>query len=301
MRQSGLRGIHRLAFHFAPQDFIRDALVTLQIGGSLVMLTAAGLMLRTLWKLESVPLGLDTEHVVTAQFTLGSNYNPARLRSFSETLDQRPANQPGLTSVAFADSFPPGGLTRSIPFFVLRVSGHPAFQQGVGGMVPWRAVSSDYFQTFHVRLLQGHAFDGSDKNALEHALRIILSQSLARKLLPGENPIGQRVTPANREHTLSWASPPMSAIPGWPARRIAEFYLDRDQFSAFWVRGITRRHFAIAIRATCARSPSKPGCAMKSALSNPRSSRSDDYAGPRSRLRRPATFSCHIVQPFRRL
>ena len=78
---------------------MRDALVTLQIAGSLIMLTAAGLMLRTLWKLESVPLGLDTEHVVTAQFTLGSSYDttsPARFLRNARTasaasarLDQR--------------------------------------------------------------------------------------------------------------------------------------------------------------------------------------------------------------------
>jgi putative ABC transport system permease protein len=57
---------------------LRGALVTIQIAGSLIMLTAAGLMLRTLWNLESVPLGLDTEHVVTAQFTLGSSYDTTR-------------------------------------------------------------------------------------------------------------------------------------------------------------------------------------------------------------------------------
>ena len=107
---------------------IRDALVTFQIAGSLIMLTAAGLMLRTLWKLESVPLGIDTEHVVTAQFTLGSSYDSARLLAFSETLEQRLRNQPGVNSIAFADSIPPGGLMRSIPFFAIRVAGHPPFR-----------------------------------------------------------------------------------------------------------------------------------------------------------------------------
>ncbi|MGB6943403.1 MAG: ABC transporter permease, partial [Bryobacteraceae bacterium] len=227
---------------------IRDALVTLQIAGSLVMLTAAGLMLRTLWKLESVPLGLDAEHVVTAQFTLGSSYNPARVRAFSETLEQRLRSQPGLTGVAFADSIPPGGLTRSIPFFAIRVSGHPAFQQGVGGMVPWRAVSSDYFQTFHVRLLQGRAFDASDKNA-PNAPAMILSQALARKLLPGENPIGQQVTTAESgTYTVVGVSADVrnSGLAGAPD---PEFYLDREQFPQFWLRGMTSRHIAVAVRA----------------------------------------------------
>jgi putative ABC transport system permease protein len=226
---------------------IRDALVTFQIAGSLIMLTAAGLMLRTLWKMESVPLGLDTEHLVTAQFTLGSTYNPARLRAFSETLEQRLQRQPGITSVAFADSIPPGGPIRAMPFFVLRVAGHPPFQQGVGGMVPWRAVSSDYFQTFHVRLLQGRAFEASDAGT--HPVpSIILSQSLARKLLPGENPIGQRLTLSDSgTYTIVGVAADVrnSGLAGAPD---PEFYVDRDEFSDFWVRGITGNHFAIAAR-----------------------------------------------------
>jgi len=207
---------------------IRDVLVTLQIAGSLIMLTAAGLMLRTLWKIENVPLGLETEHVITAQFTLGSSYDATRLIVFSEMLGQRLQNQPGVNSVAFADSIPPGGLSRSMPFFALRVPGREPFEQGVGGMVPWRAVSSDYFRTFHVRLLQGRTFDDSDESN-RSARAIILSQLLARKLLPGENAVGKRITLGDsgtysvvgvagdvRNSGLAGASDP-------------EFYLDRDQ------------------------------------------------------------------------
>jgi putative ABC transport system permease protein len=226
---------------------IRDALVTFQIAGSLIMLTAAGLMLRTLWKLESVPLGLDTEHVVTAQFTLGSSYDATRLLVLSETLEQRLRNRPGVRSVTFADSIPPGGPIRGLPFFAIRVLGRPPFEQGVGGMVPWRSVSSDYFRTFHVRLLQGRAFDASDMST-HSAPAMILSQSLARRLFPGEDPIGKRVALTDsgtytvvgvagdvRNNGLSVAPDP-------------EFYLDRDQPLETWLHGATGRHIAVAIR-----------------------------------------------------
>jgi predicted permease len=232
---------------------IRDALVTFQIAGSLVMLTAAGLMLRTLWTLESVPLGVDTEHLVTAQFTLGSSYNPARLRSFSESLERRLHNQPGVNSVAFADSIPPGGPTRSMPFFAIRIPGRPPSEQGVGGMVPWRAVSSDYFRTLRVRLLQGRTFDDSDVTA-GSTPTIVLSQSLARKLFPGENAIGERLTLGGSAAGIATeaysvvgvaADVRNSGLAGAPD---PEFYLDRDQFPAIWLRGITGHHIAVAIR-----------------------------------------------------
>ena len=97
---------------------IRDALVTLQIAGSLIMLTTAGLMLRTLWKLESAPLGIDAEHLVTAQFTFGSGYDSARLRAFSETLEQRLHNQPASPALPSPTLFLPAAspvLSRSSP------------------------------------------------------------------------------------------------------------------------------------------------------------------------------------------
>jgi putative ABC transport system permease protein len=225
---------------------IRDALVTLQIGGSLIMLTAAGLMLRTLWKLENVPLGLDTEHVVTAQFTLASN-DSARLRAFSETLEQRLHNQPGVIGLAFADSIPPGGFASSFPFFALRIPGRAPFEQGVGGMVSWRAVSSDYFRTLRVGLRQGRAFDVSDTRT-RSAPAMILSQSLARKLFPAENPLGQRISLSeSATFTVVGVADDVrnSGLAGAPD---PEFYLDRDQFPAIWLHGITRNRFAIAVR-----------------------------------------------------
>ena len=232
---------------------IRDALVTFQIAGSLVMLTAAGSMLRTLSNLENVPLGVDPEHVVTAQFTLGSSYDFTRLMVFSETLEQRLRNQPGVNGVAFADSIPPGGLTRSMPFFAVRVPGRAPSEQGVGGMVPWRAVSSDYFRTFHVRLLQGRAFDASDMST-GRAVAIVLSQSLARKLFPGENPIGQRVTLGESDRAIAAESYSVVGVAGdvrnsgLAGAPDPEFYLDRDQFPVLWFHGPTNHHFAVAIR-----------------------------------------------------
>jgi predicted permease len=221
--------------------------VILQIAGSLIMLSAAGSMLRTLWTLESIPLGMDTEHLVTAQFTLGSNYNSARLRAFSENLEQRLHHQPGVTGIAFSDSIPPGGVTRSMPFFALQVPGRPRLDRSVGGMVPWRAVSSDYFGTFRVRLVEGRAFDASDVSTGGEPV-IILSQALAGKLFPGESPIGQRIRLSESgTYTVVGVAADVrnNGLAGPPS---PEFYLDRDEFPQFWLQGITARHMVIAVR-----------------------------------------------------
>jgi len=226
---------------------IRDALVTFQIAGSLIMLTAAGLMLRTLWQVESVPLGLDTEHVVTAQFTLGRSYEDARLRVLSETLERRLRNQPGMNEVAFADTIPPGGPSRSMPFFAIRIPGRPPSERGVGGMVPWRAVSSDYFRTFQIRLLKGRPFDASDMST-RGIPAIVLSQSLARKLFPAEDALGQRVTLSESGTYIVVGVASDVRNNGLSVAPYPEFYLDRDQFPDIWLRGSSSRHFAVAIR-----------------------------------------------------
>ena len=79
---------------------------------------------------------------------------------------------------------------------------------------------------------------------------MVLSQSLARKLFPGEDPVGQRVTLGEviLEPSPSLGSPPMSAIAGSLDAPDPEFYLDRDQFPEIWLHGPTSHHIAVAIR-----------------------------------------------------
>ena len=97
---------------------LRAALVAAQIAASMVLLTGAGLLLRSLWNLENVSLGLEPDRIVTASFTLGrERYQKAadQLAFFNE-LDRRLRAIPGIDSAAIADSIPPGGGTRGRPF-----------------------------------------------------------------------------------------------------------------------------------------------------------------------------------------
>src|SRR5205085_2425188 len=81
-------------------------LVAAQIAVSLVLLTGAGMLLRSLYKIESVPLGIQTEHVVTAEFTLGKQRYAQVLRqlAFFNELETHMARIPGVTAMAISDS-----------------------------------------------------------------------------------------------------------------------------------------------------------------------------------------------------
>jgi len=97
-----------------------------------------------------------------------------------------------------------------------------------------------------VRVLQGRAFDASDMSA-RSTPAMVLSQSLARKLFPA-NAIGQRVTLSDSgTYTVVGVATDVrnTGLAGSPD---PEFYLDRDQFPQFWLRGITSHHIAVAIR-----------------------------------------------------
>jgi predicted permease len=238
------------------RTWIRSVLVTAQIAGSLLMMTAAGLMLRTLWRLERVPLGLDATHVVSAEFTLGNRYDGPRAIGFSEQLERSLRAQPGIGAVAVSDTLPPSGRTRTMPFFVIHVAGRPPFENGVGGMVPWRAVSSGYFRTLGIPLLRGRGFTDSDAGSHERV--IVLSDALARRLFPSGDPVGGHVGFNDNQWFTVIGIAADVRNRGLAGRPDPEFYLDRDQRPDMAVNGATIRHVAVVVRSVLDRAVVAP-------------------------------------------
>ncbi|MBZ5604283.1 MAG: ABC transporter permease [Acidobacteriia bacterium] len=172
---------------------LRSALVTAEVAFCMILLTGAGLLLRSLWKLESVPLGIGTSRVVTARFVLGREHygrNEQQL-AFFNALEQKLAAAPGVESAAITDSIPPSGGMRGRPYSTIEVEGRPRLPEGTGGMVSWRYVTPDYFSAFGIPIVAGRGFAEQDRDA--HAFSLILSETLARKMFPGENPLGRHI------------------------------------------------------------------------------------------------------------
>ncbi|MBI5281194.1 MAG: ABC transporter permease [Candidatus Solibacter usitatus] len=171
---------------------LRRALVGAQIAISLVLLTSAGLLLESLWKRRTLDLGLATGGAVTAEITPGASYRtPADRQRFFDSLHERFERLPGVRAVAHSDSLPPGGVARNQPLFILNVEGLPPMPRTAAGVVTWRSVSPSYFQTLGIPILKGRAFTEEDNRP--NVDSIILSHSLARKLLPVEEALGRRI------------------------------------------------------------------------------------------------------------
>ncbi len=184
----------------ARRTLLRESLVAAQIAVSLVLLTGAGMLLRSLWKLESVPLGIEASHVVTAEFVLGKQRysNAARQLQFFDDLEARLANIPGAGAFVITDSLPPSGGTRGRPLAAIEVEGRPPRQEGTGGMVAWRYVTPGYFATLGIPIVRGRAFREEDRAPAGSAM--ILDESLARKLFPDGDALGKRIK------TDAWAT-----------------------------------------------------------------------------------------------
>lgn len=179
----------------APHLRLRNWLVSAQIAVSVVLLTGAGLLLESLWKLQNVQLGLRPQNVMSARISLSHSRYPAGPQQFAffEELEQRVRRLPGVASVALSDSVPPGGRTMAMIFSRIAVEGRPAAPQGTGGMVVHRYVTPFYFETLGIALRSGRVFSEQDRQSKERVT--VLSESLARRLFPNENPLGRRIRP----------------------------------------------------------------------------------------------------------
>jgi putative ABC transport system permease protein len=174
------------------RGLLRQVLVTVQIAVSLILLAGAGLLLRSLWNLQTVALGMDTKSVITAGIDLVEYRYPdaAKQLAFFNQLEARLKQIPGVTSLALSDSLPPSGGSQATFLSSIEIPGHTKFSAGTGGMISYRFVTPGYYPALGISILHGRGFREEDRSSAERP--VILSESLARRLFPnGEVPLGK--------------------------------------------------------------------------------------------------------------
>jgi predicted permease len=175
-----------------PRGLLRQILVTAQIAVSLVLLAGAGLLLRSLWKLETVALGMDAKSVITAGIDLAEYRYPdsAKQLAFFAQVEARLKQMPGVTALALSDTLPPSGGMQATFLSAIEIPGHAKFSAGTGGMISYRYITPAYFPALGVPILRGRGFREEDRSPTERP--VILSEALAKKLFPnGDEPLGK--------------------------------------------------------------------------------------------------------------
>jgi predicted permease len=173
------------------RTMFRKALVAAQVAISLVLLTGASLLIRSLEKLENQSLGFQPEHVLSASFALRHHrYQPTTAQiTFYDELEARLKRIPAGGSFALSDSIPPQG-SMGRPYSNMRIFGHPPLAPD-GGLVEFRWVTPGYFRTMGIAILSGRAFEEEERASGESP--VILSATLARRMFGNENPVAQQI------------------------------------------------------------------------------------------------------------
>ena len=180
------------------QAILRDGLVAMEIALSLLMLTAAGVMARTLYQMQRTPLGFNPENVVTAELILPQkgywfNSEKANKINITQTLVDpmlaRIRQLPGVASVGVTTIRP---LRPNMSFldrieFAERPKPDPRYQQSANV----RAATPDYFRAMGIPLVQGRFFKEQDTPSAPVAA--VVNEAFVRQIVVTGSPLGMRV------------------------------------------------------------------------------------------------------------
>jgi len=172
----------------------RQLLVAAQLAAVVMLLTAAGLFVRSFTALLRLDLGFDPRGVLTFDVGVSDERFAARENQWAlvDAVLDRSRRLPGAVAAGavYQRPFANGaiGMDTSIIF-----EGQPLGPESASRnpIVNWEAATPDYFHAMDIRLLQGRVFDEHDTASSPPV--IIIGQSLATRLWPGQNPIGRRV------------------------------------------------------------------------------------------------------------
>ncbi len=172
---------------------VRNALVIGEVALSVALLIGAGLLIRSFWLVQRVHPGFQTERVMTLRINLPrtSYGDGAKARAFYERLLPELSALPGVQAVATSSGVP---LTAGNTGTELKIPGR-TLPADVPASADWRLVSPGYFKALNIPL-RGRDFDNRDVPArpdAEPPAVVIISEAMAHRYWPGEDPIGKTV------------------------------------------------------------------------------------------------------------
>jgi predicted permease len=161
------------------------SLVVSQIALSAMLLMGAGLFVHTLFNLNRIPLGFESNHILLFRLRLPrARYTDAQMTSFFKQLEEKLASLPGVRSITANNIGIVGDGHSGSTFHVL---GRP--HEKDPDRVQTNAVGADFFETLGIPILQGRAFNRHDTATSPKVA--IVNRTLAQKFFLNENPIGK--------------------------------------------------------------------------------------------------------------
>ncbi|MDB4877768.1 MAG: permease [Gemmatimonadetes bacterium] len=178
----------------------RRALVAAEVALAVIMLTGAGLLVRSLVKLQAVDMGFDASRLLTMQLTLPPRgYTDTTADEFFRQLVSRAAHLPGVTAAAADAALPISGSDNGWSIMIDGRVVKTIAEAPVGRPNP---VTPDYFRTMSIRILRGRVFTESDRMGAPPVA--VINETMAKTLWPGVDPIGRTLKMFN--DTAPWVT-----------------------------------------------------------------------------------------------
>lgn len=168
---------------------LRSGLVVAQVALSLVLLVAAGLIVRSLQKVQMIGPGFTTDRTITMSVDPGlQGYTEARGMEFYKELIARAEALPGVNSASLANSLP---LSLNRSSTSTYIEGQPVPRPSEVPEVQYSSVWPRYFETMGIPLVEGREFTAQDNK--KELRTVIVNETFVRQLLGGQNALGKRV------------------------------------------------------------------------------------------------------------
>jgi predicted permease len=168
---------------------LRSAMVVAQVAGSLVLLIVAGLCMRSLQRAQFVDLGFDAANIITARLDPHQiGYDEPRTIAFYDELERRLKGLPGVNSVSMSFSVPTGYILDGAP---VAKEGDVVGSEEPRANVTCNTVTPSFFDTLKIPIVRGRGFTAQDTETSTRV--VIVNETLARQMWPGQDPIGKRL------------------------------------------------------------------------------------------------------------
>lgn len=171
---------------------VRGILVAAQLALAVMLLAGAGLLIRSLLRLQSADPGIPTQNLLTMQIGLPpARYSgPGQVVDAFESIAHSVKRIPGVSNAAAISSLPLGGGGSYLGRVFLR-EGQPEPPASADAQATWVVAQPETFATMGIRVTSGRGFTTSDTS--ESGKVIIISQSMAREMFPNSDPLGRRI------------------------------------------------------------------------------------------------------------
>jgi len=168
---------------------LQRSLVVAQIAVSVVLLTGAGLLTRTMLQLSEVDSGLTAEEVLTMEVPIsGAGRSDADAKALYERMRQEILGLPGVTEVGVGSTIP---LRSAGILLDVNAEGRPLASGEAQPRAEFRTATPDYFRAAGIPLQKGREFTTTDRDSSQRV--VIINRTLADQLFPDRDAVGQRV------------------------------------------------------------------------------------------------------------